>query len=291
MWRMFRKTIVMLVFTLAATFAQAQSSSIHDQIRQTYSFEPHLLNAAEQTQKSAMLDKFWSDAKAQRPLYISALRIELADFHNPPFFLYDGSMLLQSLSDTHEDRQIELAAIARCDLRDVQRREYFLQVHRMAVLDEDTTAAALHVLEDPKFQVVIPQHALTLGQDYVLIYLLLPADQHYWEQAAIDRIAVEKDQHAQESLLRLLWYAQDEAADKAIAAFAADAAKPEANRKLAHEIGERKGIGPKLAGELASMGTSEETLRTKRRERMKSVSDEALDDLDEYTMAIHAKRK
>jgi len=271
--------------------ATPQSISIHDQIQQTYSFQPHLLNHQEQVQRSASLDLFWNQAKAQQVPYILGLRQELADFRNPPFFLYDGSLLLLSLSDTHEDRQIALAAIAHCDLRDLQRKAYFNQVHRLAVQGEDTTAAAFHVLEDPNFKVIVPEHALTLGQDYVLVYLLLPTDEHFWMQPAIERLGTEKDETAQKSLLLLLWYAQDTPADKAIALFAADESKSEANRQFAKNFVQRKGVGLKITGEIASLGSSEESLRKKRRERMKAVSDEALIDLDRYTLAMNAKRK
>jgi len=289
--RMARKPISMLFcLSVLSVIANAQSASIHDQIQQTYSFEPHLLSHDQQIAKSVVLDKFWNDAKAQPSAYISALRVELADLRNPPFFLYDGSMLLGTLSNTHEDRVIELAAVAHCDLRDLQQREYFLQIHRMAGLGEDTTAAAFHLLDDPKYQVFIPQHVLTLGQDYGLVYLLLPTDQRFWEQAAIDRVLKEKDPQAQKSLLLLLWYAQTDAADKAITAFASDATKPEVNRKVARETMQRPGLGTKLMSGLSSHG-SEDDLRKKRQERMKSVSDEALIDLDKYTMAIRAKRK
>jgi hypothetical protein len=184
-----------------------------------------------------------------------------------------------------------MAAIARCDLRDVQTKSYFWQVHRLATLNEDTTAAAFHVLEDPDFKVIVPEHALTLAQDYVLVYLLLPTDGHFWMQPTIERLGTEKDETAQKSLLLLLWYAQDASADKAIAAFAADESKSETNRKLAKDFVQRKGIGTKITGEIASLGSSEDSLRKKRRERMKAVSDEALIDLDRYTIAINAKRK
>jgi hypothetical protein len=60
-----------------------------------------------------------------------------------------------------------------CDLRDVQTKDYFYQVHHLATLGEDTTAAAFHVLEQPNFKIFVPQHSLTLGQNYVLIYLLV----------------------------------------------------------------------------------------------------------------------
>jgi len=146
--------ICSLFVTHAAT---GQSSSIHQQIQQTYNFQPHNLSSAEITQKSGLLDQFWTKAKSEPNVYIPALREELADFQNPTFFLYDGSMLLLSLSNTPADRKVALAAIARSDLRDVQAKDYFFQVHRMATLNEDTTAAAFHILEQPDFKVFIPQ--------------------------------------------------------------------------------------------------------------------------------------
>jgi hypothetical protein len=273
-----------------AIAAAGQSVSIHQQIQHTYNFQPHLLSNPEITAKSAVLDQFWTKAKAQPSLYIPALREELGDFKNPPFFLYDGSMLLLSLSDTAEDRQTALAAMARCDLRDVQAKDYFLQVHRIATLNENTTAAAFHILEQPKFQVFIPQHVLTLGQNYMLVYMLLPTDQDYWLQPGLDRLETEHDETAQKSLLLLLWYAQTDAADQAISAFAADASKPSASRTYAKELaGAQDKIGSKERTRAAN--SSEAEWRQKRRERLKAVSDEALIDLDDYTLMLMAKRK
>ena len=279
-----------LILVLFATYANAQSSSIHEEIQRTYNFQPHTLSDAEITQKSSVLDQFWTRAKSQPNVYVPALRLELTDFHNPPFFLFDGSMLLLSLSDTPADRKVTLAAIARSDLRDVQADAYFFQVHRMATLNEDTTAAAFHILEQPDFKVVIPQHALTLGQNYVLVYMLLPGNQEFWLQPAIERLRTERDETAQRSLILLLWYAQTNAADQAIATFAADATRPAGARDYAKQIMQaRDKIGAKQ--KLAALALTDASLRQKRRERMKAVSDEALIDLDDYTMMLAAKRK
>ena len=270
--------------------ATGQSAAIHQQIQQTYNFQPHLLSNQQITEKSAVLDQFWTRAKAEPSLYIPALRQELGDLKNPIFFLYDGSTLLLSLSDTPADREIALAAMARCDLRDVQAKDYFLQVHRMASLNENTTAAAFHVLEQPKFTVFIPQHVLTLGQNYVLIYLLLPTDMDYWLKPAMARLKIENEQTAQESLLLLLWYAQIDVADHALYAFAGDASKPSLSRTYAQELMHRKDkIGAKELAE--AVAVTEASLRLKRRERLKAVSDEALIDLDDYTLMLIAKRK
>jgi hypothetical protein len=270
--------------------AAGQSASIHQQIQQTYNFQPHLLNKQQIDQESVVLDQFWTKAKTEQSQYVPALRQELGDFKHPPFFLYDGSTLLLSLSDTPTDRKIALAAMAHCDLRDVQAKDYFMRVHRMATLNEDTTAAAFHVLEQPKFTVFIPQHALTLGQNYVLIYLLLPTDQDYWLQPAVDRLKTERDETSQKSLLLLLWYAQTDAADQALSAFAGDASKPSPSRTYAHELVHRKDkIG--LIQRTQALGSTEASLREKRRDRLKPVSDEALIDLDDYTAMLIAKRK
>ena len=275
---------------MAASAATGQSASIHQQIEQTYTFQPHTLSTQEITQKSAVLDQFWTRAKADKSQYVPALRQELGDFKNPPFFLYDGSMLLLSLSNTPADRKSALAAMAHCDLRDVQAKEYFYQVHRMATLGDDTTAAAFHILERPDFKVFVPEHVLTLGQNYVLIYLLLPTDQNYWLKPAIDRIEKEQDQAAQKSLLLLLWYAQTNETDGAITAFANDTSKPSSSRAYAQEfVRRRENIG--LKERTQALGSTETSLRQKRRERLNAVSDEALIDLDEYTLMLMAKRK
>ena len=281
--------LVVIVFLNAAS-TSAQSGSVHQQIQETYNFQPHTLTSAEIAQKSGELDQFWTKAKAEPNVYVPGLRQELADFRNPSFFLYDGSMLLLSLSNTPADRKVAIAAIAHSDLSDVQPKDYFFRVHEMATFGEDTTAASFHILGDRNFKVFIPQHVLTLGQNYALVYMLLPTAQEYWLQPAIDRLHNERDETAQKSLILLLWYSQTDAADKAIGAFAADASTSADARDYARQIMRSKEkVGAKQRAEALTL--SEASIRQKRRERMKAVSDEALIDLDDYTMMLVAKRK
>jgi hypothetical protein len=279
---------VLSLFLLGS--AAGQTTPIHQQIQQTYNFRPHLLNKKQRDEASAQLDQFWAKAKADPATYVPTLRQELGEFNNPSFFLFDGSALLLSLSDTPADRKVALAAMARSDLRDVQPKDYFLQVHRLAGQQENTTVAAFHILDEPRFQVFIPQHVLTLAQNYCLIYLLLPTSQDYWLQPAMDRLKTEHDETAQKSLLLLLWYAQTDAADRAISAFAGDVGEPEASRSYARELIHRKDqIG--LTQRTEALAMTEASLRLKRQERLKAVSDEALGDLDDYTAMLMAKRK
>jgi hypothetical protein len=281
-----------LLITLTAIPASvlAQQALIHARIQQVYNFQPHLLDHERMAQKSRVLDRFWVRAEEEPEMYAAALRQELGDFSNPPYFLYDGSMLLLSLSDTPADRKIALAAISRCDLRDLKASDYFLQVHRLAALNEDTTTAAFHILEQPDFEVVFGEHVLTLRQDSALAYLLLPTEESYWLGPVIARIGIESDQTAQQSLLLLLWHAQTDIADKAIRDFAADSAKPAAARLYAQGLLARKSdLGRAQRAEAQAM--TEGLLREKRRERLKEVSGEALKDLDNYTMMLMSRRQ
>ena len=266
------------------------TSDLHAEIQSIYNFQPHTLNHDQTMQKSALLDKFWTKAKSQREVYVPGLRRELADFTNPPFFLFDGSVLLMSLSKNPADRKIILAAVAQSDLRDLQWKDYFLLVQSMAAQGEDTTAAAFHILTEPKFQVFIPLHSLTLAQDYCLIYMLLPTNQDFWVKPAVERLHGEKDMTAQKSLLLLLWYAQTADSDKAIADFSTDSGIPPASKAYATGLAHRKDSADMKVGATALLA-SEESLRKARRERLKAVSDEALYDLDSYTANIIAKRK
>lgn len=265
------------------------SSEIHDEILKVYSFQPHLLTTAQIDERSSELDKFWTEAQTYPDRYVPGLRQELDDAKNPPFFFYDGSMLLLKLSDTPPDRKIALKAIARCDLHDVQSKDYFYQVHRLAALGEDTTVAAFHILEDPKFKVFIPQHVLTLGQDYALIYMLLPTEPKFWEAPAIQRLNQESDTTAQKSLVLLLWYAQDNAADQALHAISQDQNRSADLRKLVQDL-ENRERQIRANGKKGGSHSSESDLRRRRSEIMSAVSDEALDELDAITAQLIAER-
>ena len=284
--------ILVLLLLPAALAAQQNAptpAEFHDQIQKLYDVHPHSMTDAQRKEKSDRMDQFWAQAKAQPGVYLPVLRRELADFTNPPFFLFDGSQLLITLSQDPADQKIITAAVTHGDLLDIESSGYFYLVHALAAEGNDTTAAAFHILSDPKFRVIVPEHALTLDQNFCLIYMLLPTDQNFWLQPAIDRLRTENDSTAQKSLLLLLWYAQTPASDKAIADFAADSAKPKLATAYATELMGRKTHADAQPAPNAGAGT-EASLREARKARMKAVSDEALDDLDTYTSEIMKKR-
>ena len=265
-------------------------ADFHAEVMHTYDFAPHTLTKEQRNAKNDAMDAFWGNAKANHDTYVAGLRRELTNFDNPPFFLFDGSELLLSLSSTPDDQKIVLAAMPHTDLRDVDPTPYLILVHHLAGQDDDTTAAAFHVFTDPAFKAYIVQHALTLRQDYSLVFMLYPTDQKFWLDAAIARLDTEKDETALKSLLLVVWYAQTDESDAAVKKFAADASKPQASRTAAQKFLDLGNTVP-AAKSADTSPAALDALRARRRERMEALSDEALDDFEDYTRQIVAIRK
>ena len=198
----------------------ATQAQMHAPVVALYSFSPHTLTDAGRATKSTEMDKFWSDVKADQTHTLSLLRAELQPASNPPFFMVDGSELLTSLSQLPADMQIAADAHALSDLADVQPTAYFHWVHAASMQGVDTTRPALHILDNPKFSVPVPQHAMTLDQTMRPVYLLLPVDLAKWMDAAIARFGAEKNEAAQQALLTLFFYAQTKDGDAALEAAA-----------------------------------------------------------------------
>jgi hypothetical protein len=263
-------------------------SAIREEVVTLYDFSPHKLRREQQNEKSELLDAFWKKVNTNRTTYLPALRVLLRESNVPAFFLYDGSMLLLSLSDTPDHRKIALQAIARCDIRDIQPLQYLRQVHRMAVLGEDATDAALHVLDRPEFKVFIVQHALTLAQNYSLVSMLLPVSEEHWVEKAIARLELETDETSQKSLLLLLWYAQTGDADAALSAFIGNEEKPQASRDYGRELLEKYSTA---ADSVKSDDTeTEDSIRKARRSILGTISDETLDEVHQMTYRLAKKR-
>ena len=281
----------MFVFVAAMSaqsmFAQTKTPTeqLHADILATYNFQPRTLNQEEIAKKSKVLDGFWTKVQSTPKENVPLLRNELKNFSNSPYFLYDGSMLLLAMSKTDIDKSIALNAIAHSDLRDLQATEFLRTVHGMAKDGLNTTDAAFLILSEPKFIAFIPQHALTLGQNYSLIYMLLPTNEGYYLQASIQRLKTEKDETAQKSLLLLLWYTVTAEGDRAISSFIADVSKPKSVRDYASELRERNLNVSKVLNFSFSSYTN---LKAERKARMGSISDEALMDFESQTAKIRA---
>lgn len=260
----------------------------HAEILKTYGFQPHTLSQKEIEAKSNDLDQFWNKVKNRKEQYLPLLRAELQAPSNSSFFYYDCSKLLLSLSENIDDRKIALKAIPKVDLLDVQPNDYLRTIHMLARNELDTSDAALRILDYPQFKVIIPEHALTLDQDFSLIYMLIPTKEEYYLQKLIKRLSVEKNIASQKSIIQMLWYTVTKQGDQAIQKFSEDSSEANESRMWAKELLGRKsklGLTSKLTV------SSYSSLKQKRKEVMSRISDEALIEFDELTGKMLVDRK
>jgi hypothetical protein len=272
----------------AADLALAGSISaldFHSKVIELYNFEPHKLKSVEMQAKSGQLDKFWTMVKADPPNTLPLLRRELENLSNSAFFFYDGSKLLLALSENRSDQALALRSIAKADLHGVQHTDYLQTVHRLASNGFDTREAAFRILAFPDFKAFIPQHVLTLGQDYSLICMLFPMEEALFVSDLATRLVAESNVQAQKSLLLALWYAATPAGNTAIKGFAnSKDSCPEATT-YAKTLMDRR---PSLFSFSLS---SAQTLREERRKVMqRPISDEALMEFDKLTSNLLAKQ-
>jgi len=287
--RTIRRFLLMTFCLLAAglvTAAPISQTEFHSKVLALYSFEPHKLKEAEMKVKSDQLDQFWSMAKADTVNTLPLLRRELADPSNSAFFYYDGSKLLLSLSKDQADRLLALRSIPKSDLTGIQHDDYLRTIKWFANNGFDTREAAFRILAFPDFKAFIPQHALTLGQNYSLIYMLFPLNESVFSADLAGRLSLERNAQSLKSLLLALWYTATPAGKAAIKSFADGQSNPPEAKAYAKELLERK-ISP--LGFLSV--SSAQSLREERRKVMqRPISDEALMEFDSLTSKIMAKQ-
>jgi hypothetical protein len=273
-----------LLLTCIATVPASAEPDFHSKVVELYSFEPHKLTNAEMQAKAGQLDQFWALAKADPSTTLPLLRRELENPSNSAFFYYDGSKLLLALSTDHSDQALALRSIAKADLQGVQHGDYLKTVHWFAGKGFDTREAAFRILALPDFKAFIPQHALTLGQDYSLICMLFPMEETLFVPDLAARLAAESDIRTQKSLLLALWYTATPAGNVAVKTFASS----QNNRPEAAAYA--KSLNEKTASLGAISPSSAQSLREERRKVMqRPISDEALMEFDELTSKLIAK--
>lgn len=285
----FSRSLLSLLASLAISLPGIAHSEpvngpeLHAKVRELYSFQPHKLSDSEIQAKSDALDRFWSFVKANSGEALPLLRDELQNAENPNFFFYDGAKLLLSLSEDRSSRALALRAMAKVDLQDIDSTDYLRTVHSLARQGLDTREAALHVLDDPDFTAIIPLHALTLGQDFCLIYMLYAQTDVPFEADLVARLQSETRPTSQKSLLQALWYTVTPTGHQAIAKFID---RPDVTPEVAQ-------YGRDLLARKAGLTLSLSSAATLRKERervmQRPISDEALGEFDNLTRKLLAK--
>lgn len=265
-----------------AVFALAQekpsSESFHSKVASAYSFSPHLLSKSEIQEKSKVLDQVWKIVQDEPSTRLPWLRKELLDQSNSSFFKYDGSKLLINLSKDRDDLQLALDSIPSVDLQDIDPTDYLRTVHWLSRQGLNTAKAAIRILDFPEFKAFIPQHALTLGQDYSFIYALFSLDDSEFLPALLARLKSEANPKSQKSLLQGICYTCTNTGRDAIEAFALDNSRPRESREYAQHL-----LKLLKAGSKSPKPSAMAKLKEKRKATLAGISDEALYDFDELT--------
>jgi hypothetical protein len=278
-----------LAHCLAHCLAEAApptEAEFRAQVAAIYGFEPDKLSQPEMQAKSEQLDRFWSSVKADAATTLPLLRQALGEPSQSAFFYYDGSKLLLSLSKERADQVLVLRSIARADLQAIQPTDYLLTVHWFASNGFDTSGAALRILAFPGFKAFIPQHALTLGQNYSLIYMLFPMDENLFVDALSSRLSTERAQESQKSIILALWYACTPSARAALERAASSQSLSSEAQGLVRQLLDRR-----PSSSARGTRSSLQALREQRRKVMSSpISDESLIEFDKLTERILAQQ-
>ncbi len=237
-------SIVMLVFIESAAIGSEKGTleDFHAVVLETFAFSPQKLNKEELKAKSSILDSFWKKVTADPEKLLPKLREELQRDGTPPFFYYDGSKLLLSLSKAKSDHQLAAMSISKCDLRDVEPSDYLRTVNMLGSENLDTSAAAFRVLDYPDFKVYVPLHSLSLNQGISLVFMIFPLSEEWILEKVVKRLDLEKNDTARKSLYLALWYSVTVKGDELIAT----AAKSEKESKGVKEFAEslqRESVG------------------------------------------------
>jgi len=293
-----KQSAIVLTGLLVTFTACAQSiADARADIRSTYNFEPTTMAFDEQARRAPSLSALWDRYSKAAGVYSEALRTELKAEGQPELLYCDGGMLLLNKSKSPGDQTLGLTSLQKCSLAEIQHTPYFYTLHTLAVRGIDTFDLQARILSKPKYSVFIVQHALSLGQDYAFLYPFLVQEESTYVPKLIARLEKEQDPTAQKSLVRALWYAATPEAEAALRSFAGapgSSVGMDDARKLLETlktVRQWKPTDPTLkrirSAVKASQRTSVSELRAKRRARMRSISDEALYDLEAYTVLIY----
>ena len=290
-----------LLFLLSTSASGSDLERARQDIRSTYDFEPSEMSFAEQAKRAPNLGKLWSRYDAEPSIYLKAIREELRSEGGRELLYCDGGMLLLAKSSIEEDKALGLSSIRKCSLAEIQHTPYFYTLHKLAVEGVDTFDLQVRMLEKPNYSVYIVPHALTLGQDYAFVYPLLVREESLYAPRLMELLEATADSKAKRSIALALWYSANSDAESTLRSLASSS---EVDDELRKELRQRLDYLSELRQAADSdqsvenlralvgvaLGDSETVLRQKRTSRMRSISDEALIELDALTFLIYRAR-
>jgi hypothetical protein len=270
---------LLIIFSLLSSITFGQTLNV-DKI---YDFSPSKLTSAEQEKKVPKLDGLWKKVKADTTKYLPLLRNDLNSPNHNPYFYYDGAALLLSLTKNDYDNTIAASAIAKCDLADIEPKEYVKTLNRLANDGIDVTKASVKILNDTSFFFFLPQHVMYFRQDNCLTYMLLPQKKEFYVDTLIS-LFKSVNPNAQKSILYTFWIAYTCKGDSLINDAMDDKTLSKEVSKYAKELMKSPDLSSEIKKQINSMEANQ--IEEVRKESLRRFSDEALDDLMISTLAL-----
>jgi len=248
-----------------------------------YNFSPSKLTKAEEEAKLPALDGLWGKVKSDTTINLPLLRKELTAPNHNPFFYYDGSMLLLSLSKNDNDKTAAAEAIAKCDLSDIDQQEYVRTLNQLSNDGINVTKAAVQVLKDTSFDFFLPQHVMYFRQGDCLTYMLLPQKAEFYVDTLM-LLFKSVNTNSQKSILYLLWFAYTCKGDSLINSAIYDRTLNKEVSSYAKELMKSGQLDNETKRQINSMTRSQ--VEELRNGSLRRFSDEALDELMISTLAL-----
>lgn len=267
---------ILLTFLTTLSFGQSLTNDIDN----IYNFKPSKLTDKEQEIKMPTLDKFWDKVKSDTTKYLPSLRAELKTNGHNPYFYYDGSGLLLSLTNSKADKELAIEAISKCDLDDISQKIYVQTLNNLANEGLDVTMAAVKILFDEKYSFFIPQHAMSFNQGYCLTYMLLPQPNSNYVDTLINMFKTVKIT-SQKSIITTLWFVYTCKGDNFLKSIMADNTIQKEVREYAKKIMGYTELSKDQQEYLKVISKNE--LDNLRKDALKRFSDEAIEELDMIT--------
>lgn len=273
------KLLISFCFLTSTIFGQTLKSEIDN----IYDFKPSKLSKSEQELKLPPLDMFWEKVRSDTTQYLPQLRNELNTSNHNPFFYFDGTALLLSLSKNYLDKQLAANAIAKCDLDDINQKEYVTILSRLSNEGINVTNAAIKILYETSFSFFIPQHAMTFNQGYCLSYMLLPEKPKLWVDTLVSLFKTVAP-NSQIAIITIFWFAYTCTGDSLINSAMKDNSLNKEVREYCKKIMGYTNLSKDQKDYIKMIGKNE--LDNLRKESLKRFSDEAIDELDLTTRVM-----
>ena len=272
----FKSIILLALFSTLTSCGQ----SVTNEIDNIYSFKPSKLTDKERELKMPALDGFWEKVKSDTLKNLPMLRKELqANGHNP-FFYYDGSGLLLSLTNNKADKELAIEAISKCDLDDISQKMFVMTLNGLANEGFDVTKPAIKILYEENYSFYIPQHAMKFNQGYCLTYMLVPQKNDNYVDT-LTTIFKSLKTSAQKAIVTTLWFSYTCTGDAFLKSVIENSTYDKEVKEYAKKIMGYTKLSKEQEEYLKLIGKDE--LVNLRAEALKSFSDESIESLDMTT--------